>query len=30
MKRGALVSEFISIGAALESGPYLILEFERT
>ena len=30
MKPGALVSEFISIGAALESPRYSILEFEQT
>jgi hypothetical protein len=30
MKPGALVSELISIGAAPESGPYFIVEFEQT
>ncbi len=30
MKPGALVSEFFSFGAALESGPNFILEFEQT
>ncbi len=30
MKPGALVSEFISIGAALASGPHLILESEQS